>query len=220
MATQNTPFTPLLHSAPVPNSDAIKGSLTFDESTHTYYWNGVPIISVTQAIKAAGLIDPTWYTDFSRERGRMVHLATQFDDEGDLDEDTLSPIIKPYVLAARRFREDTGFIPQMIEARICVLDHGYAGTLDRYGLMAGKRKALVDYKTGVVQDWTRMQTAAYSNALPNGASFERYGVQLKQDGTYKMISFPVRDYRNDFNDFKACLRVSQMQQQEALCQRQ
>jgi hypothetical protein len=43
--------------------------LTFDEATHTYYWNGVRAPSVTQRIARAGLLDDRWYDEYSRMRG-------------------------------------------------------------------------------------------------------------------------------------------------------
>ena len=192
--------------------------LVFVEADHAYYFRGTRIVSVTQAISAAGLIDSEWFTEYSRERGRAVHLATQFDDEGDLDPASLSPVIAPYFEAHRRFKRETGFVPQMIESRFCRVDQGYAGTFDRFGLMGGKRKAIVDYKTGPIAPWTRLQLAAYCASLPGAAGFERYAVRLCDDGTYKMKCFPISDFRQDLNDFLTTVRIAQLQE-ECGCQR-
>lgn len=186
--------------------------LTFDEQSHTYRYQGVEVVSVTQAIKAAGLIEDGYYTEYSRQRGTAVHFATQLDDEGDLDEDSLDPAITPYVEAARKFRRDTGFVPELIESRFCLIQLGYAGMLDRYGHM-GKTKVVLDYKTGPVRPWTRLQLGAYGNSMPNGASIERYAVQLKDDGDYKITRYPVSEFRQDLNDFLACVRVAQLQRE-------
>lgn len=186
--------------------------LTFDAAQHRYAFNGATLVSVTQAIGAAGLIESEWYTDFARERGRLVHLATQFDDEGDLDEESLSPVIRPYVEAYRKFKAECRFVPQLIESRFGIIDCAYAGTVDRVGLLDG-RKAVLDLKSGEICPWIRLQLAGYANSLPNGAIYERYGVQLKSDGTYKLVSFPVRDFRRDLSDFLVCVRTHQLQEE-------
>ena len=63
--------------------------LLFDERTHTYSLDGNVLINVTDVLEAAGLIDYSWIPPATRQmaldRGRAVHQATAFDDEGDLD---------------------------------------------------------------------------------------------------------------------------------------
>lgn len=183
--------------------------ITFDSQSHTYRVGNQVIISVTQAIKMAGLINNEWFTEESRNRGRIVHLATQFDDEGDLDEATIDPMILPYVEAARKFKADTGFKPELIEQRIYHPTFGYAGTVDRVGTM-GKHRVVLDYKSGVVPFWCRLQTAGYSGAMEHGSQYLRYGVQLKPDATYKISAYEPKDFRNDVGDFMAVLRTSQI----------
>lgn len=186
--------------------------LTLDEVTHSYAYQGVRVISVTQALTACHLIDNEWFTDYARQRGKAVHLGTQLDDEGDLDEASLAPEILPYVEAHRRFKADTGFVPEMIESRICLPRLGYAGTLDRYGTI-GKQKTIVDYKTGEIYPWVRLQLAGYANGLTYPAAIQRLAVRLKNDGTYRVVSYPILDFARDLADFLACVRVSQMQQE-------
>src|SRR3954452_7906298 len=76
---------------------------TFDPCSHAYYFRGRRLISVTQAIQAAGLIRSEWYTEAARQRGRAVHLAIHFDAQRDLDESSVSPLVRPYLEAARSF---------------------------------------------------------------------------------------------------------------------
>jgi hypothetical protein len=186
--------------------------LTFDDATHAYAFNGVPVPSVTQIIAAAGLIDSDWFTEYARQRGKAVHFATQLDDEGDLDEASVAPEILPYVEAHRKFKAETGFVPEMIESRICLPQLGYAGTPDRYGKI-GKHKTMVDYKTGQIYPWVKLQLAAYANGLPNGTSIQRMAVRLKNDGTYRIVSYPITDFARDLADFLACVRVYQLRQE-------
>jgi hypothetical protein len=188
--------------------------VTFDASTHTYRFRGTRLISVTQAIQAAGLIHAEWYTEAARQRGRAVHLAVHFDAERDLNERSVSPLIRPYLEAARSFKRDTGFVTELTEARVWAMDLGYAGTMDHLGLMQGNHRVLVDWKTGVVPEWARLQTAGYASAFPNAAKFLRYAVQLKPDGAYKITSFEPQEFRRDLTDFLACVRVAQLQEEQ------
>jgi hypothetical protein len=60
--------------------------LELNRETHTYTPN---LPSVTTILKSVGLIDASFYTIEGRERGSAVHLACEYFDQGDLDEDTL-----------------------------------------------------------------------------------------------------------------------------------
>jgi hypothetical protein len=107
--------------------------VSFDPATHSYRFHDRRLISVTQAIQAAGLIRSEWYTEAARQRGRAVHLAVHFDAEGDLEESSVSAMIRPYLEAARHFKRETGFRTELTEARVWAIDLGYAGTLDHLG---------------------------------------------------------------------------------------
>jgi hypothetical protein len=191
-----------------------RSPVSFDPSSHAYRFHGRRLISVTQAIQAAGLIRSEWYTEASRQRGRAVHLAVHFDAERDLDESSVSPLIRPYLEAARTFKRDTHFVTELTEARVWAIDLGYAGTLDHLGLIGKKQRVLVDWKTGTVPEWARLQTAGYANAFPNGAGFLRYAVQLQADGGYRITSFEPQEFRRDLTDFLACVRVAQLQEEQ------
>jgi hypothetical protein len=189
-------------------------AVTFDPSTHCYRFHGRRLISVTQAIQAAGLIRSEWYTEAARQRGRAVHLAVHFDAERDLDEGSVTPLIRPYLEAARSFKRETGFRTELTEARVWAIDLGYAGTLDHLGVIGSKQRVLVDWKTGSVPEWARLQTAGYANGFPNGAGFLRYAVELKPEGAYKITSFEPQEFRRDLTDFLACVRVAQLQEEQ------
>jgi len=100
----------------------------FEESTHTYRLggpNGVVVPSVTQIMKAAGIIDDSFYNDTGRFRGSAVHRATQLldesdlsPDEGSLDWESLDPELLPYVQAYGKFKLESGFIPEEIEKAV------------------------------------------------------------------------------------------------------
>ena len=108
--------------------------LEFEPITHTYRFSGVVIPSVTQILEATGIIDysmiPPATRNMALKRGSLVHAAIQFDIEGDLDWETLDPVLVPYVEAARHFRADYGLGEGFVEFRGYNPKWRFAGTLD------------------------------------------------------------------------------------------
>lgn len=169
----------------MPITDA---QLDYDDATHTYKLDGQQLISVTQVLKEAGLIDTSWYTREGADRGSYIAVATAIDDGGRegrvFDEDQLDPDMRGYVEAWRRFRTESGCEITAIEQHVYHPTLRYAGTLDRlvwwhYG--AG----LIDIKTGQPVPADAIQTAAYARSLPR-RFYRRYGVYLRANGTYKL----------------------------------
>jgi hypothetical protein len=162
-----------------------KNSLTFDEATHTYSVNGRRLMSVTQVL---ALVDDRHKGDpFYLQRGRFVHQACEYLDRDELDEDSVDPIIYPYLEAYKKFREETGFKPDLIECRLYHPTYAYAGTLDRIGDLNGNH-VLIDLKSGAKARVDELQLAAYlelarANSIPVKKSFDLY---LRDDGTYKL----------------------------------
>ncbi len=183
--------------------------LTFDEPKHEYRVNGVVVPSVTQILEDVGIVDfshiPPATRAMAMERGRLVHLATQLDDEGDLQEATLDPELLPYVQAWRNARRglEMGESFTLIEWRGHHAQFGYAGTLDRlYGSL------LIDIKTNDAPDWTRIQLAAYAALVTDKPmTLTRLAVELHRDETYRVAEYPARKWQADFNVFLAALTV-------------
>lgn len=189
-------------------------SLTFSAADHTYRWNGDIVPSVTQCLKAAGVIDysmiPQDVLQRASIRGTAVHLACQYFDEDRLDETTLDPEIANYLEGYKAFLLDTGFQPARIEERVYHPLHRYAGTLDRTGTLNGQL-VLVDFKTGIMLEGHRAQLAAYAMALPMPRRYRRFGLQLTGERSYKIHEFPIRDLARDFNVFLGALAVTKQQ---------
>lgn len=171
--------------------------IQFDPATHTYTLDGTRLVSVTQALKAAGIIDDTWYSSEACLRGTYVAQATELADRGELDEENLDPALKPYVDAWKGFLLDTGCRVVTIESPVWSSLFGYAGTLDRVVNFGHGIDCIVDIKTGGVEDWHQLQTAAYQLALEMPA--DRMAVYLRDDGTYSARS------HTDPNDSKVFL---------------
>ena len=185
----------------------------FDQAAHVYTVAGVQRPSVTQILKDAGLIDTTWYTDEARERGRAVHLATQFLDEEDLDWDTVLTQYRGYVEGWQRFKQESHFQIGRDSNRKLLIEYilfqpvsGYCGMLDRLGTI-GTTEYLIDIKTGDPQDWHGYQLAAYSQCVPNPHSRNRMTVHLRANGSYSTREHALTAFPYDWQVFAAAAVV-------------
>lgn len=190
-------------------------SVHLDEGAHMYTVAGVQRPSVTEILKDTGLIDTTWYTDEARERGKAVHLATQFLDEDDLDRETVLPKYRGYVQAWERFTQESKFQigrdadgQLLIEYRLFHPVSGYCGMLDRLG-MIGNFEYLLDIKTGGPQDWHGYQMAAYSQCLPHPHFRKRMTVHLRANGSYATREHELTKFAYDWQVFAAATVIWQ-----------
>ncbi len=156
-----------------------------DEEKHVYTLDGRRLISVTQSLS---ILDDRWKVEpYYLQRGKYIHKATELHDKDELDESTVDPEIRPYLDAYVKFRDDTGFEPNLIEHRLYHPSLMYAGTLDRVGRLNGDQ-VLIDLKSGVKVRVDELQGAAYwelcrANNIPVKKVFDLY---LHDDGTYKL----------------------------------
>ena len=170
--------------------------IKFDAPTHKYTVGNREVMSVTTILKEAGMIDTQWFTEESRLRGTAVHEAVFYDIHNDLHEDGMHDIIRPYVQAWFKFKNDTDFLPlsSMCEARMYHPIYEYAGTPDLIGRLNG-RMVLIDIKTGDCPT-ARFQTAAYREfPKVRALSPARFSLRLFNDGKYKCLQ------HSDPNDF-------------------
>ena len=166
--------------------------LTFEESTHTYYWDGVEVPSVSSFLEKAEFKKPSaWYTPGAAERGTEIHRLTELFDLGllDLSSDVVaqsSDVVQGHLQAWAKFRRETGFRPHQVEIQLCNVTLWLAGTVDRIGDFHGRR-AKVDLKTGSKAPWHKYQLAAYN--LLDDSRDTRVNVYTKADGTYKLQTY-------------------------------
>lgn len=187
--------------------------LTFDEATHTYRLGGQVVPSVTQLLKPiapdfAGI--PPAVLEAKRQLGQEVHFACQLDDEDDLDEDTVPEAVEPYLQAWRKFKADTGAEVLVNERKLAHPTLRYAGTLDRLVRVRAGGVYLIDLKTSVsMSSHFGVQLAGYQLLLETdddfaGVKLERKGLQLRDDGTYRLIPYVNP---NDAACFRALLSI-------------
>jgi len=180
--------------------------LEFDANTHQFKYGTQPVISVTQALHGAGLIDAGHFSEWCAWRGSVVHRCCELDDHGTLDEFTVADEAWPYLLAWRAFRRESGFVPDLIEHQVFDKTWRYAGILDRTGTI-GQMRLVVDLKTGAPQKWHALQLAAYCMTLDKPRLYRRFVVGLRNDGTYAAKEFTGL-VDKDFAVFTAALTVA------------
>lgn len=196
--------------------------LTFDEATHVYRWNGQPVPNVTRVLAPL--------TDYSRIpedvlaraqlEGKAIHRMVELYMKGALDladmhSDESKQWMLPRLTALERFIDETGFV--CLEAERPIYNHrlGYAGTPDLIGGMPSVKRlrgrlAVVDVKRSFFAGPAiGLQTAAYARAWNDTNArtawvpeANRFALQLRADGTYRLESFEDGD---DFAAFLALL---------------
>lgn len=134
-------------------------TVNFDGEGHRYTHNGQIVPSVTTILKEEGFIDTTWFDDWSRDKGSMVHLACRYDLAGELDEETLDDEIRPYLSAFRKFMFDSGFKVVRSEVSGINTTYGFAGTPDLVG------------------------------CFPKAMALRRFVLELNKEGKYKLIPY-------------------------------
>lgn len=194
----------------------------FDEVTHRYTVDGQTIPSVTQVLRAAGLVDygdiPEPVLKYAAERSVAVHLACEYFDQDDLDPDSLDPEVMPYVAAWRSFRlRYPGDILACEQRHLGNLNGFHYGmTLDRLvNFVTHKRErlAILDIKcTRKIHPWNGVQLAGYAIGMTTSGTvakrlshYRRLLVQLKPDATYQLHEC---EDANDGEVFAAALRIA------------
>lgn len=183
-------------------------SLQFDPIAHAYTVDGVAVPSVTHILAPLNDLSriPAATLEYKRALGTAVHAATELYDLGDLDESTVDPAVRPYLDAWVRFRTEMLLEIVGMEHRVYHAVHRYAGTYDRLAVMDGKL-SVFDIKTGEMYPSYGPQLAAYKNAVEHETGkrvYGRYGIQLRDDGTYRLHEMTDKD---DWPVFLSCLTL-------------
>jgi len=189
----------------------IPTGLRLDLDTHTYYLHDevVPgVTTVLQPITDYSDIDPDVLA-YKSALGTAVHYATELYDKDILDFDSLDAPLISYVNAWIKFRDDTGFIVELNEHVVYHKRYHYSGMLDRVGLLNGERgvfdiKCVVTLAPHVGVQLAAYQEAENSNRKKLDQIKNRFAIQLKPDGTYRLQ--PYRE-RTDFSVFTSLLTL-------------
>jgi len=193
--------------------------MIFHPATHEYTEDdGTPIPSVTQIIKAAGIIDDRWYTADARDKGSAVHELCERYAAGLRVDSRGNPLhAYEYVNAFAAWMRERGVFALSTECRVYHKINGkaYAGTYDLLADIDGKT-VLVDIKTGAKAKWHAVQLAAYAMAHPVvGGVVNVFSVNpdalavlyLRADGTYRYERIPGARMVEAIHEFKEYLCV-------------
>lgn len=187
--------------------------LTFTPETHEYKYSGVVIPSVTQILGSAGMVEIPHFRDGRVERkaiiGKMVHRACEWLNHGNLNWDTVDPVIYPYARAYEKFLAKSGFRPILTEHRFTAMVDGlrYAGMLDVAGFI-DSIPWLIDLKTPIAtQPHWAIQTAGYELGIKPPVvrpwKWQRAALKLRPDGEHRLVRF---EDPSDHDVFRAALR--------------
>lgn len=163
-----------------------KGS--YNPETHTYTRQGQVLVSVTDALKEADLVQ-VWGKPFHLSRGRATHASLAYALADDLNWSSVDPVVLPYLHAGLKCIRDLK--PDLIIAIEQGLSHPtlpVAGTPDLVLRRRGVR-LLLDFQSGGMDDAKGLQTALYE--WLGGVPCQRWGVQLLQNEQYRL--HPFRD---------------------------
>jgi len=187
-------------------------TILFDPKLHEYRnAQGSIVPSVTQILARAGICDFSFGEEeirvASMERGTSVHWLLQLEDEDALNYRQVPLRLRPYRKAYLDWKKASRFVPQLIEYQF-ISHYGYAGTLDRFGYFdvpAMGHAAVVDLKTGEIQDWVRYQLSAYAMRMHHipavARTIRRIALALRADGTYRVKEFPRESWDVDWATF-------------------
>ena len=194
-------------------------TLKFDEATHRYYVDGRQLPSVTTCLHPLYRGPEAGAAVLRRAAnvGTVVHALTEDDDRRWPAEVPDAPDLdygpaKKHVgrrLAWLDWRRRAGFTPVHIEKRLASPD-GYAGTVDRVGLLAGV-PAVIDIKSGRVPAYARLQLSAYARMVRQARlmagvkEFARVIVQVSESGRWRAHAYP--DHAEDEKDWRAAHRL-------------
>lgn len=195
----------------------MSATVTFEEVEHRYSVNGLVMPSVTQVLCGVNLIDTRWFDELSAWRGSVVHRICELDDQNDLDESDVDERVQGYLDAWRAFKANLNFIPELIEHRVYHPTLGYAGTLDRTGTINDGTKVIIDIKSGSPAPATGLQLIGYALCLDEPRAYQRYAVQLSNNGKYHMKMFPQTDFHSDRLTWESAVRVYRWQEEKKLC---
>jgi hypothetical protein len=187
----------------------------FDAAIHEYRDAlGAVVPSVTQILARDGICDFSFVEEEIRlrsmERGTSVHWLLQLEDEGALKYRSVPLRLRPYRKAYLDWKRASGFTPNLVEYQF-ISHYGYAGTVDRFGSFPATHSyprgsaGVVDFKTGEIPDWVRLQLVGYAmrmNASPAVArTIRRIALALRADGTYAVKEFPRESWDVDWARF-------------------
>lgn len=158
--------------------------LTID-SEHQYFWEGARVPGTTEV---CAVLAPRWNVgEYYLNKGGIIHLITQYEDNNELLEESVDSLLAGYLAGYCRMKVETGFKVHKTEFQFYNRKYGYAGRVDKYGELFGYMGVL-DVKSGAPHEADTYQAPAYlfglkDNKIPCWRAWDLY---LKSNGCYRL----------------------------------
>lgn len=181
----------------------------FDHVDHVYSVDGRAIPNVTGMLQATGWVDPRYYNDEVRERGRAVHQLTAEYDLGALDPSTLVSKYRGWVLAHVAAMTRLRPTWEIIEEPEVHPVHLFGTRPDRVGKIY-KVRSIVDLKSGVKDKAHQIQTALQAICISwrwhlAPEAIPRYTLYIAQSGAFELVPQTKRaDIDEAYRIIKKC----------------
>lgn len=159
----------------------------FDSENHIYSTVSGRLPGATDIIKSEGLVATEYMSEEARWKGKCIHFGAELLVKGELDWDTVTEDIVGHLRSLEKFLKTTGFVPAGVEEPC--FDDAFACMPDLWGYL-NKVPTIIEYKSGIVPDWTAIQTALQSRALRKEKMFfaqKRFGLRLMADGSLSKL---------------------------------
>lgn len=173
--------------------------LIFYDTNHRYTVDGEEVPSVSELTRFITRevyeTAPQLAMDKAADRGTKIHKATEAIDKfGSAEiEDDISAYLRAYVSFLKEHKPVWEKIEWSVHNGLL-----YAGTLDRYGTLDGK-KVILDIKTAAsIGNAVKMLYTAAQNLYrmaiePEFTVEALYVLQLKKDGKYRLIELEINN---------------------------
>lgn len=182
-------------------------SISFNEELHEYRVGGILTPSVSQILKAEGLMEAFRFNETALNNGTAIHKTLELHDLGTLDYTSLDPRLKKCIDLWENFKKKFG-VKKVLEVEKQVsMAVMFAGTIDRVLELKNGKRMVLDFKSGNPQRWGALQTAGYATAYDpkNCVDYERCCLKIHWDLEEAKYQ-PYYD-KEDYNTFMAMATV-------------
>jgi hypothetical protein len=196
--------------------------LEFKEDTHEYFWDGRPVVSVTQVMDKVGMVSPFAKNERAALFGKALHKTIELTEKG--EEVEYDPALEPWMESWRAYRDEWrakgfGIIKEYQERPLYSDRYGYAGTPD-VPFSDGKLIRLGDLKSGMVGATAEVQLAGYcqllaENGFKEAREIERVALRVTDRGLFPE-PFDRRNHVFSFNTFLSALNIYRWRQKHNL----
>ena len=143
-----------------------------------------------------GMIDDTFFSEHSAQKGSVIHKAIEYELRGTLAIATLHPDLVPYLESFRLWRGSVRLEVLALEMELKDESIGLIGHLDIFCKLNGF-PSIIDIKSGVPMEWHRLQLSLYKHLLHANQKIVMYRHSLHVHRTGSRATLITHSDRND-----------------------